>query len=714
MNKNPPDEEKINQQVTLSGNARAGDITLIGKIVKVIQRPSTWQVYIVPFLRKRWKFIVVACVLQVLLAAAYLPLRNLYLIPLWQWTLAAILLLVAAWGWYHWIWIGRNKVALITTLSVTASFVGLVGLQSWQIAFPKRFDPEIFGIALAELGEGPGFAHTGNAKLFSDQIYESLCDEIRKAIPIRSKGVPCGAVDKNTGSTPVFVTRLGVVPDSQTARTQGERIGADIVIWGQILTAGSNGVTIRFQVNETLDRAVNPEFPLILPVTSTSTEIVNNELDLERDPIKVKEAIRRQSLIISSFALGLNAYLGRDLNEAITHFERAERDISASQGEPTFRVSPEGQSLILFYLGRSNSGLGRVELARSWLTGARTKNPREPAVPLALALVYGALGQGNERDTELSLALDLVDTWLKAHPEDNAATYDRGIIYQILGKNAFALLDFDTVIKHDPRFYIAYISAGQVASALGKSEEAQDYLKAAVKLADQSGTNSAWAHLNLAMVYEKSGQSPPAKREYMEAIKAAPKVDWMYYYYARFSENQKEMDTAAINFQELAEVTLNKGWGYGNFAAFLTRRGLLQDALKNYIQAVHAQPDDALLHVYLAETFLALGDSESSLAEYKEAIAHGDTLYYVHASYAGALFQFGKFDLAAHEYERSLLLRPLDDAVLLNLGRTYENLGQIDKAKELYLRILRSANQFPKDAVEDARGRLRAFGVESP
>ncbi len=702
------DREKIEQQVIVSDQAQTGDITLIGKIVYIVKHPSAWQEAIWGFLSKNRGFLVVGIALEATLAGVYLQFRNLYLIPLWRWGLAVLLLIAAAWGWYTWGWLGRTKPKLVLTLLVTSSLGGMVGWQAWQIVFPDRFDPQVFGIAIAELGEGPDFQLTEKAREISGQVYEHLCEAIKRELAGGANEDPCKATDKSSEPRRVELMRIGVIPDSQTARAYGERIRADVVIWGQLLTSKEGGVTVRFQVIETPDRAVNPEFPLVLPVVTTSTDILASELNLENDPVKLKEVVAQQSTIISSFTLGLIAYLDRDFPQAVIQFESA----AQAMGTPSLEISPEGGSLLYFYLGRANNAMGRFVEGQDWLRRAQDANPQEPAVPLSLALGHGSLGEDEERDADLRLALDLVNTWLEIHPNDNAATYDRGIIYQIRDQYQYAVLDYESVTERDPDYYIAYISLGQVASDLGAFEQAEDSLRTAIALAERTGTNSSWAHLNLALVYAEANEPELAKAEYLEAIALAPDADWMHFYYARFLESRQEMDAALLAYRELTDVTRDKwnsGWAYGSLAGFLKRRGLLEEALENYQRAVRAQPEDGLLHTYLADTYFRLNDVDNALREFEEGIRLAGSNYYVYASYGVALFELGNYKRAAQMFERSLELRPIDSEVLLNLGQTYEELGQSEKAKEIYVRILRLSDQFPEERVRAARDRLQAL-----
>jgi tetratricopeptide (TPR) repeat protein len=339
------------------------------------------------------------------------------------------------------------------------------------------------------------------------------------------------------------------------------------------------------------------------------------------------------------------------------------------EDNPKFTVSHKGKSLLYFYLGRSNYAVAQFEQGHEWLMRARDADakakaedstPLEPAIPLSLAIGYGSQGLEEEKTTELKTALDLVNVWLASRPDDNLATYDRGLINQILGQHEYAMIDYQTALERDPKFYIAHISLSQAASNLGKYAQAEEALHNAITLAERSGTNPAWAHLNLALVNEKTGDPQAAKVEFQAAIAAEPGLDAAYLYYARFLEDQQEMDAALETYHKILEVTWDKGWGHSLLAGFLKRRGLLQQALENYERAVFYKREDSLLRTYMAETYAAANDPEKARTEFETALGLPGNSYYSYASYGRFLFQQGEFRHAADMYEESLRRRPID------------------------------------------------------
>jgi tetratricopeptide (TPR) repeat protein len=710
------DAKPIQQEINILGDGtRTGDITQIGQLVQyVIHHPPEWQEALWSFLKNNRDFLLCALVLEGILAAFYFHYRDFHLIPWQLWVASALLLLAAARSWYSWRRLGHPSARLLPASVTSAALAGILLWQGWHMAFPKQFHPQTFGIAVAELGAGHNFHRTPAAREISGQIYQHLCQTIGEVLVNDGSGGACEA--EVIGSTPpvIGIQHIGVIREAEQAEAYGRRIGADVVIWGQLLTTGSEDTTIYFLLLDTQDRAINPETPLILPVTAQTAEIFadTSELDLDSDPATLKAAIGEQSTAISSFILGVAALFDLDYAGAIQQFETVERALK----HPSLSVSPEGLSLLYFYLGLANQSLSssRLHQGQDWLTRADRLNPEEPAIPLALALSDGTLGLYEAREQHLDLALERIDTWLLFHPNDVVALYNRGIVAQIREQYVSARDDFNAVLGQNPDYYIAYISLGQVLSELGQFEDAVVQLETAIALADGSGTNPSWAYLNLGRVREKAGQPDEAREAYVTAINLDPTVDLLYLDYAEFSENQQEMDVALMAYEQMINVTQHEGWAHGKLAGFFFRRQLWEQARRHYQQALDDSPDDALLHTYLAEVYVELGEDDDAVREYEIAIELGPQIYYTHASYASSLTRMGRLVEAAGHYEQSLELRPLDHAVLLNLAQIYESLGEKDKARQLYLRIIESDEQFPASAIDIAHQRIAALGMGSP
>lgn len=702
--------DKIEQTVTINDHSQAGDIKLIGKIVKIVLQPSAWQDAIWRFLSANRIYSLFAACLVLTITAIYLKFQALYLIPLWKCALSILLALAASWGWYRWGWYSRRKSSLFSAFSANLLLAILIGWQAWQIVYPSTFSPPVYGIALAELGEGAGYHRTARAREIGDQVFEHLCRALNTEYSDQGKDDFCTNLTVSSTGQRVELRRIGVISSSRLAQVYGKQIGADIVIWGNLLTVPGGGATIRFQVIETPNQAVNPDYPLIFPITTQETDIFAGEFD-ENDPLKLKNIVANQSTLISLFTLGVVAYLDSDFPVAVRTLENGVNTVKASS---ELSVSQKGRSLLYYYLGEANLALGRIEIGLDWLDKAQQANPLEPAVEINRALGNRSLGRLDEMELNLDRASELIEKWLTLHPGDNKAIYERGIVHQMRNQFEDALVDYQRVLSNDDHFLIAYISAGQASAALGSYQESEQTLKSGIALAQETGANASWLHLNLALVYDRWGKIELARDEYATAVELDPQVDWMVYFRARFLEKHGETDAALASYRKLVEVTRNKGWAYGQLASYLLDQGLLDEALENYKLAAHEKPDDGTLRAALAETYFRTGDEEKAVQEFEEAIRRDPGNYYVYGSYANILFDRRDYLMAAQMYEKTLRLHPKDFAVLLNLGNTYEVLGQPEKAKEIYFQIMNTNGEYPEQAYQVAREHLAKMGIATP
>jgi tetratricopeptide (TPR) repeat protein len=654
-------------------------------------------------------------VLEAALAGAYLGLAARYLIPWWCWLLAALLVPAAVAGWRR--WDRARPVTLHSGLALlaTAGLLALLGWQTARILKPRPFAGDLFGIAVAELGEGPRHTRTARARELSSEVYDQLCTKIKNQYAVNSCEEPARARDASAGASGVVLRSVGVMPDAQSAEEYAADLQADIIVWGDIRSTEEGGVTIHFRPGKTQDIALSSEIPLVLPVRASSADLYQRDLDL--DSAQVKGVIAQQAAILADFALGLEALYDLRYPQAAARFDSV---VQAIEQNPSLTASPAGRSLFFFYLARAYHGLGQIEEGQAWLQRAGEEDPAEPAVPMALALGYGSLGQEAERDAQLHQALDLVGDWLRTHPEDNIARYDRGIIYEMMREYEDAVIDFQEVTERDPDCYVAYISLALNASKLGRYEEAIETLNAAIDVAKASKLEPGWAHLNLALIYDKLGQPEDADREFQNAI-ASVHHGWICYCYGQFLEGQGEIEAAREAYGAMVEVSRDRAWAYDRMADFLRRRGDLAGARDAYENAAHERPKDPLLRTYLAEVYFELGRDETdpktreecfekSRKEFDEALTLGPGLYYSFSTYGNVLFQMGDLDGAVVKYERSLELRPRDWGVLLNLGLAYELLGRTSDAKAAYRQILAAPKDYPQQAIQKANDRLQRLG----
>jgi tetratricopeptide (TPR) repeat protein len=702
-------EEKIEQRIEVSGNAQTGDITLIGKLVNVIQiikQPALWQDAVWKFITQNWVFIISCIFVQGLVLLVYSHYKNLFLIPTLSCVVLEVLIIFVVWGINSGIRRKASRTTLLVALLSLLSSLGLIGWTSAPIIQPQKFQTEKFGIAIATFGEGADYQLSDTAREVSGQVYEGLCQTLRQKLESSEQNDPC---ETDSSDSNILVKQIGVISDSETAKWYAHRINADVVIWGQVLRSGKGTATIRFQIDETLDRSVNPEYPVVLPVTTNFTELISKEIDFDSDPVRLKAIVSQQTTYIASFALGLFAYLQRDYSSAVTFFEIAKE---IADYPDNIDVNPKSNALLYLYLGRSYNGMSRFDKGQPALLSGMGFNSQEPAILISLALGYGSLGQNEERDKYIKDAFDAIGAWLTVHPSGTeAALYDRGVIYQIWKQYSDAVIDFEAVIKNNPNYYVAYLNLAQAYSESGDYQKAVQVLDKAIDLSKASKANPAWAHLNLAIIHEKFGNYDAAHDEYKNAVTYSPNSSEMYAAYGLFLEKDNEMNGARAALNKMVETSWDQGWAHGVLADFLMRNGLTNEAVNNFKMAIHYKPEDDLLHTKLAKAYSKLGNFQGAESEFTTAISLPSASYYSFAEYAGFLYQQSDYKQAVEMYYKALEEKPEDAAILLNLGQTYQTINETNKAIQIYRHITNTTDIFSEADIQIAHERLQALST---
>ena len=124
----------------------------------------------------------------------------------------------------------------------------------------------------------------------------------------------------------------------------------------------------------------------------------------------------------------------------------------------------------------------------------------------------------------------------------------------------------------------------------------------------------------------------------------------------------------------------------------LAREGRHLEAAKKFESSISADPQFALAHVRLSQTYATLGYSERAEDYAQQAVDLSGNLpvqekELIEAQHARTL---NDLDRAIEAYQHLAESMPSDSQVLFELAALYEAKGELDKARELYTKILAS------------------------
>ena len=226
---------------------------------------------------------------------------------------------------------------------------------------------------------------------------------------------------------------------------------------------------------------------------------------------------------------------------------------------------------------------------------------------------------------------------------------------------------FQRVVAIAPMLPDGYLGLGMAQLREGKPEAASQALEHALQLdARLSG-----AHLFLGIAQYQTGQPEKALQSLQAELDLQPSnleaLMWMGI--VQLDTGHPEEAASSLD-QAVALDPANKE------ALYYTARAhrLLAEAAYKKLYAL--DPDSALLHRALAETFAEAGEPEKSIDEYKAAIRKEPKNPDLYEALGEQEQKLGRVDAATKTYEEALQLHPNSPIALYNLGMMQVKTGQ--------------------------------------
>lgn len=235
------------------------------------------------------------------------------------------------------------------------------------------------------------------------------------------------------------------------------------------------------------------------------------------------------------------------------------------------------------------------------------------------------------------------------------------------GDVANAESHFQRVIAEAPTLPDGYLGLGMVQLREGKPEDASRALEHAAELNPQlPGT-----HLFLGIAQYQTGQPEQAMRSMQAELDLQPSNLEALVWIGIIQLDTGHPEEAASSLdQAIALDPKNKE------ALYYTARAhrLLAEAAYKKLYAL--DPDSALLHRALAETFAEAGEPEKSIEEYDAAIRKDPKNPDLYEALGEENQKIGRVDAATKAYEQELQLHPNSGIALYNLGMMQVKTGR--------------------------------------
>jgi len=337
--------------------------------------------------------------------------------------------------------------------------------------------------------------------------------------------------------------------------------------------------------------------------------------------------------------------------------------------EEAVKLDPKNE-VAFTKLAEIHDAKGRNTLAITNYEKALTIDPQLSAVFLPLALAYVESGDAVKADTYLTKAeaagtdnsdarfargvlfvkqnkyqeaLTVFDQIAAAEPQNGAVQYQRGVLFDKLSQPDKAVEAYKKSTQIDPTYAPAWFDLGVLYYNKGDYNNALIAYSAAIK----NDNSNAKAHANLASTYRQLERFAEANAEYKiaaETIKDDPNLysEWGYCLgkTAEWDKATARLETAK-GMSPTAEEDSNVGWAYYN-AAQADKEAKNDTAAKEKLEKGKASLEASVQKdPKLDAAHMNLGSTYNSLGEHDKAVVSLNEAVRLHNDWVIALNQLG-------------------------------------------------------------------------
>jgi len=258
---------------------------------------------------------------------------------------------------------------------------------------------------------------------------------------------------------------------------------------------------------------------------------------------------------------------------------------------------------------------------------------------------------------------------VEQQPENYAAWFDLGFLYNAIGKTDDSIAAYRKSVAAKPSVFESNLNLGLMLVKANKPD-AELFLRAATKLKPTShaaeGQARAW--LSLGHVLEASNQDG-ALDAYKQAALLDPKDTEPHLSAGPLLENQNRFADAEQEYKQAFAIDPSSTDALTGMANIYMRGHRYTEAEEILRKLVALHPTDAGAHMQLGRMLAADGQNDPAIAELQEALKLAPTDASVQMDLADLYTRANKLDLAAAQYRSLLAAKPNDPDLRYGLGR---------------------------------------------
>jgi len=144
--------------------------------------------------------------------------------------------------------------------------------------------------------------------------------------------------------------------------------------------------------------------------------------------------------------------------------------------------------------------------------------------------------------------------------------------------------------------------------------------------------------------------------------------------------DQGNVDEATRQYEEALRVWPKSALAHVNLGVVLANQGKFMEAIRHYDEALRLIPDYALAHGNLGRALVSQGKIDEAIVHYKEALRIDPSLADIHLNLGILLLKTGQHETAFEHYRTYLRLEPSSTKGPINMGAELAQEGKIAEA----------------------------------
>lgn len=296
-----------------------------------------------------------------------------------------------------------------------------------------------------------------------------------------------------------------------------------------------------------------------------------------------------------------------------------------------------GTAEAYYGLGRVKAEMGDQAAAAELYRHACELFPTYGAAHYGLAVAYRKLGRIQEAEEQANLhernnyivppLADPLRDELRALDVSAATHLERGVQLEQVGRIDDAIAETEKSLELDPSLAKAHLNLLILYAKTGKAQQAEEHYKALVSLAPDQFPD---AYYNYGVLLAEQGKFDEAEKAFRKTLALAPSNDAAHNNLGYLLEREGKLEEAAIEYKKAIEANPSSRQAHFKLGRILINQQHYAEAIEQLQQTLTPVDEETPSYVYaLGAAYGRAGDRAQALHYLEQArelaVAHGQT-----------------------------------------------------------------------------------------